>query len=327
MLASRLQKKTLKAARALSAVAAYGGCVRRLYTPSGLLLRWYRCRARPLPWRRTADPYAILVSEMMAQQTQIARVLPAYIRFLERFPSLAVLAQASLGDVLREWSGLGYNRRARDLHRIAQAHPDGLPRTVDALDALPGVGAYTAGAVACFAYGRRAAFADTNIRRVLGRVFLGRIATEREAVALDREHLPKRSSPRWHSALMDLGATVCTARTPNCEICPLRPICSATRAASGTGDRAAARPGGRAADRPPRPTHASATAAAKGTAYASSDRRVRGRIVALLARAPGGMGPAALTRAIGDERTPLLLDALVAEGLVERHARRFRLPA
>ena len=162
---------------ALSAVAAYGGCVRRLYTPGGRLLRWYRRTARPLPWRRTADPYAILVSEMMAQQTQIARVLPAYARFLRRFPTLAVLAEASLGDVLREWSGLGYNRRARDLHRIAQAHPDGLPRTVEALDALPGVGAYTAGAVACFAYGQRIGFAK---RFVVGdrRFVFGQAQTE-----------------------------------------------------------------------------------------------------------------------------------------------------
>jgi len=302
MLASRLQKKTLKARMALSAVAAYGGCVSRLYTPAGRLLRWYGRTARPLPWRLTADPYAILVSEMMAQQTQIARVLPAYGRFLRRFPTLAALSRASLGEVLREWSGLGYNRRARDLHLIARSHPTSLPRTVEALDALPGVGAYTAGAVACFAYGDRVAFADTNIRRVLGRVFLGRIATEREAVELDREHLPKRAAARWHSALMDLGATICTARTPRCPRCPLRSVCLFTVAPETV-----------------------VRAAAKGESFAGSARRVRGRIIRALAAEPAGLTPAALMRAVGDDR-PVLLDALIAEGLVERHARRVRLP-
>lgn len=290
---------------ALSAVAAYGGCVRGVYTPSGRLLRWYRRTARPLPWRQTADPYAILLSEMMAQQTQIARVLPAYTRFLRRFPTLAALAGASLGDVLREWSGLGYNRRARDLHRIARTHPGGLPRTVEALDALPGVGAYTAGAVACFAYGERVAFADTNIRRVLGRMFLGRIATEREAVALDHAHLPTRSVAAWHQALMDLGATICTTRAPRCDRCPLRSACAATPVAT---------------------TPAGAANTSK-TSFAASDRRVRGRIIASLAAAPDGLAPTALTRALGDHRVPALLATLVAEGLVERRARRVRLPA
>lgn len=320
MRASRSEKKTLKASLAFSALAAYGGCVPRLYTPRARLLRWYGSRARPLPWRRTADPYAILVSEMMAQQTQISRVLPAYGRFLRRFPTLAALSRASLGDVLREWSGLGYNRRARDLHRIARAHPGGLPRTVADLDALPGVGAYTAGAVACFAYGDPVPFADTNIRRVLGRVFLGRIASEREAVALDAEHLSRRAPARWHSALMDLGATICTIRTPTCERCPLVATCLFRRAAAG-----AAVPTGGADDRPRRPTHAP-TAAAKGRSYATSDRRVRGRIIATLATEPAGLTSAALMRAVGDDRIALL-EALIAEGLVERQGRRVGLPA
>ena len=311
---------------AFSAVAAYGGCVPGLYTPSARLLRWYGRTARPLPWRRTTDPYAILVSEMMAQQTQISRVLPAYLRFLQRFPTLAALSRASLGDVLREWQGLGYNRRARDLHRIARTHPAGLPRTLEALDALPGVGAYTAGAIACFAHGDPVPFADTNIRRVLGRVFLGRIASEREAVALDAEHISRRAPARWHSALMDLGATICTVRTPKCERCPLVANCLFRRAASGAGDRAAAPPAGDADDRPPRPAHASATTSAKRNSYAASDRRVRGRIIATLATEPAGLTPAALMRAVGDDRIALL-DALIAEGLVERHARRVRLPA
>src|SRR5260370_11365211 len=138
-------------------------------TLRGRLLRWYAREGRRLPWRATRDPYAILVSEVMLQQTQVARVLPAYAAFLRRFPTLRALARATLADVLRAWSGLGYNRRARDLHRIARSVPAGLPTDVSSLDTLPGVGAYTAGAVACFAAGTRVAFADTNIRRVLGR--------------------------------------------------------------------------------------------------------------------------------------------------------------
>ena len=295
---------------AFSAVAAYGGCVPQSYTAAGRLLRWYGRTERPLPWRRSTDPYAILVSEMMAQQTQIARVLPAYLRFMARFPTLAVLARASLAEVLREWAGLGYNRRARDLHRIARTHPTGLPRTVEALDALPGVGAYTAGAVACFAYGEAVAFADTNIRRVLGRVFLGRIATEREATELDGKHLPKRAAARWHQALMDLGATICTARAPKCDACPLNSSCAATRTISGPG-------------RPSAPT----TAATRGKAYATSDRRVRGAIISVLIGTPAGLTSAALERRIGDSRVSVLIDALVSEGLVERHVRRVRLPA
>jgi A/G-specific adenine glycosylase len=220
--------------------------------------------------------------------------------FLERFPTLAALSRAALGDVLRAWSGLGYNRRARDLHRIARLHPRSLPPTREALDGLPGVGAYTAGAVSCFSRGESVAFADTNIRRVLGRVLLGRIATEREAVALDGRLVPRRGADRWHHALMDLGATVCLARTPRCEGCPIAEGC---------------RSRGRVVRDAPR----------RQAAFATSDRRVRGRIVGLL-RERDAMSEAALRRAVGDARTGDLLARLVAEGLVERAGRAVRLP-
>src|SRR5438105_10588982 len=147
--------------------ASYAAQTMRL---SIAVLRWYSRYGRALPWRETRDPYAILVSEVMLQQTQASRVIPAYARFIRRFPTLASLARARLGDVIRVWSGLGYNRRAQYLHRIARANRRRLPSTISELDKLPGIGAYTAGAIACFAYGARVAFADTNIRRVLGRV-------------------------------------------------------------------------------------------------------------------------------------------------------------
>jgi A/G-specific adenine glycosylase len=263
------------------------------------LLRWYATSGRSLPWRRTRDPYAILVSEVMLQQTQVSRVVPAYSSFLGRFPTLGALARAPLGEALRQWSGLGYNRRARDLHRIARLVPDGLPAEVQALDALPGIGAYTAGAVACFAYGTRTAFADTNIRRVLGRIVLGRVATEREAVAIDAELAPRDARP-WHHALMDLGATICGARAPRCDACPVASSCVSR------GDVAPSAP------------------KAKQRSFATSDRRVRGRIVECLRERD--MTVTALRRAVDDARVPRLVTTLVAEGLIERHGTRLTLP-
>ncbi len=278
------------------------------YTVSTRVLAHYRRTARDLPWRRTHDPYEVLVSEVMLQQTQASRVTPAFDRFVHRFPTLAALAGAPLGAVLREWSGLGYNRRARDLHRIARMATGGLPRTVAELDALPGVGAYTAGAIASFAFGQRVAFADTNIKRVLGRVFLGRVATEREAVELDRAAMPTRSSDLWHHALMDLGATLCKQRAPLCDACPLSADCRFARGHAGTA-AAADRDRGRLL---------------RPAAYKDTDRRIRGAIVKALTAKE--LTVAALEKQIGDERVGRLTEALVADGLVERAGRRYRLP-
>ena len=285
--------------------AAYGDRVAKSYTVSARLLAHYRRTARDLPWRRTRDPYQVLVSEVMLQQTQASRVTPAFERFIRRFPTLEALAAASVGDVLREWSGLGYNRRARDLHRIARAARSGLPRSVAELDALPGIGAYTAGAIACFAFGQRVAFADTNIRRVLGRLRLGRVATEREAVELDALAMPTRSADLWHHALMDLGATVCTPRAPRCNSCPVSADCRFARGAV------------------PEP-YRTGSRALRPAAYKDTDRRIRGAIVrALTGR---DMTVTALAKAIGDRRVARLVKALIADGLVEAAGRRVRLP-
>jgi len=264
------------------------------------LLRWYARHGRDLPWRHTRDPYAILVSEVMLQQTQASRVIPKYALFLRRFPTLRALAAAPLGEVLRLWSGLGYNRRARDLHRTARSRPGQLPRCAKDLVGLPGVGPYTAAAVACFAYGDALPFADTNIRRVLGRVRLGRTATQREAEQLDAEEMP-RSAAAWHHALMDLGATICTSRAPRCDRCPLFGVCRA-----------------RGVENVPRPAR---------PRFAGSDRRVRGRVVALLAEARAGLSGQELARRVGSPRTRALARRLAEEGLIERAAGRFRLPA
>ena len=204
------------------------------------LLAWYAREGRGhLPWRHTRDPYAVLVSEMMLQQTQVERVLPKYQEFLRRFPSLADLAAAPTSDVIKAWAGLGYNTRAVRLQEVARravaSHAGELPATLAGQLALPGIGRYTAGAVACFAFGLRVATVDTNVRRVLWRVFRGiepavwpgGERAGRDTLALAEWALPPDDAYDWQPALMDLGATVCAARRPACERCPLVAHCSA----------------------------------------------------------------------------------------------------
>jgi A/G-specific adenine glycosylase len=264
------------------------------------VLSWYRRSGRDLPWRRRRNPYRVLVSEVMLQQTQVSRVLPAYRLFLRRFPTLRALARAPLGEVLRQWSGLGYNRRARDLHRIARSHKS-LPRAIVGLDALRGIGAYTASAVACFAFDEPAAFADTNIRRVLGRAILGRLATDREAIDLDARLGSKRQAARWHHALMDIGATICLAKRPRCEVCPIRTICKYDGVEE------------------PSPR--------KQSPFGASNRRVRGAILRHLVSSRRAVSVDALRRGIDDPRVPRLIRALEREGLVEVSSGSVRLPA
>ncbi|HEX9037095.1 MAG TPA: A/G-specific adenine glycosylase [Ktedonobacterales bacterium] len=203
-----------------------------------LTLDWYAREGRAgLPWRHTRDPYAILISEVMLQQTQVERVIPKYRSFLATFPTLAALAAAPTADVIRAWAGLGYNMRAVRLQRIAQqvmSELSGvLPESVDGLMALTGVGRYTAGAVACFAFGQPVATVDTNIRRTLWRLFRGvepeewPASANRDALGLAEWALPEHAAYDWQQALMDLGATVCLARRPICERCPLTSVCAA----------------------------------------------------------------------------------------------------
>ncbi len=202
------------------------------------LLAWYASHGRDLPWRNTRDPYAILVSEIMLQQTQVDRVIPKYHEFLTAYPTFAALASAPTDGVIRAWSPLGYNQRALRLQRIAQVvtteYAGALPTTMAGLLALPGVGRYTAGALACFALGQAIATVDTNIQRVLSRVFIGEFNPEIERLsrpvsllALAEAALPPTpaQSYAWNQALMDLGAQICLARAPACERCPLNTQC------------------------------------------------------------------------------------------------------
>ena len=199
------------------------------------LLGWWDGNARDLPWRRTRDPYRILVAEVMLQQTQVDRVIPYYHRWLEAFPDVHALASAPTAEVIRLWKGLGYNRRAVNLQRSAAAVVDRggtFPDTVDALLSLPGIGPYTAGAIACFAFEQDVPFIDTNMRRVLHRVFVGsdvpeRQASDREVLAIAEAALPAGDGWRWNQALIEFGALQCTARTPACVICPAQHQCKA----------------------------------------------------------------------------------------------------
>lgn len=199
------------------------------------LAAWYACVRRDLPWRRTADPYAITVSEFMLQQTQVATVIPYYERWLRAFPDWRALAAAAPEKVIKQWEGLGYYQRARNLQKLAQAVaalPGArLPETVEGLRALPGIGPYTAGAVASLALGKRAALLDGNVIRVFARVFgieeeVGRRDVQLRMWAIAEALLPEAARCADHnSSLMELGALVCAPQNPSCLLCPLRKVC------------------------------------------------------------------------------------------------------
>jgi A/G-specific adenine glycosylase len=228
---------------------------------------------RDLPWRRTRDPWAILVSELMLQQTQVPRVLPRYDAFLRRFPTVRSCADAPVGDVVRMWHGLGYNRRAVNLHRAAVAcvehHEGSLPDGLTDLLALPGVGPYTARAVLAFAHEQDVGVLDTNAARVVARVHGTRFALRDAQVAADAL-VPSGSGWRWNQAILDLGATVCTKRAPRCERCPITGSCDWFARAR----------------REPDPAEGSGGTSGRQSAFAGSDRQGRGRLVDALRLGP-----------------------------------------
>jgi A/G-specific adenine glycosylase len=202
------------------------------------LLGWYRANGRDLPWRKTDDPYHILVSEVMLQQTQVDRVLPKYHEWLVKYPSLRHLAQAPVEDVAQTWRPLGYNIRPRRLHAIAREsvtrYGGTLPSDEETLLSFKGIGAYTAGAIRSFAFRQRAAILDTNVARVLFRVFVGSgdpkaHAMKRHLWTLSAALVPRKEVFDFNQGLMDLGATVCTARKPECARCPMRKLCCSYR--------------------------------------------------------------------------------------------------
>jgi A/G-specific adenine glycosylase len=269
------------------------------------VLSWYEKNARDLPWRRPGtSPWAVLVSEIMLQQTPVTRVLPAYEAWLARWPDPASLAAEPPGEAVRAWGRLGYPRRALNLHASARAiqdrHGGRVPADYEDLRALPGVGAYTAAAVASFAYRRRHAVLDTNVRRVLARLMSGaefppRAQTAAE-VRLADSLLPAdaETAARWGVAVMELGALVCTARSPRCADCPVAASCA-----------------WRLCGKPEGP-------ARKGQTYAGTDRQCRGRLLAVLRRSSDPVDKAALDDAWDDPRQrERALSALIEDGLVD----------
>jgi A/G-specific adenine glycosylase len=275
------------------------------------VLTWYARNARDLPWRAPeATPWAVLVSEIMLQQTPVARVLPEYLSWIARWPTPAALAAESAGEAIRQWGRLGYPRRALRLHQTATIvtarHGGTVPDDIDALLALPGIGSYTAAAVASFAFGQRHAVLDTNVRRVLARLVAGQprpasapsVAERRMAEAL----LPAQPAvaARWSVAVMELGALVCTAASPRCADCPVARQCAwlaAGRPEAGDGT-------GRSRGRTQR--------------YDGTDRQCRGRLLAVL-RDGGGPVTQAAFDAVWADRAQLTraLDGLIADGLAE----------
>jgi A/G-specific adenine glycosylase len=268
------------------------------------LLAWFESVARDLPWRRTRDPWKIIVSETMLQQTQVSRVLPKYLAFIERFPTVDVCAQAVPGDVIRMWDGLGYNRRALALHKAAQTvvadHHGVFPRTYDELLALPGVGPYTARAIAVFAYEDHYAVVDTNVARIVARAVANRTLNKAQVQQLADILVPEGDSWRWNQAMLDFGATVCTKRTPKCNVCPIENACAWRR--NGGAD----------------PAIGSAGTSSKQSAFAGSDRQGRGRLIQALRNAP--VPRSDLATVMGwtgdDERAARVLVGLLIEKLV-----------
>lgn len=270
----------------------------------------FTSRRPDLLWRSTRDPWAVLVSEVMTQQTQVARVVPAYRRFLALFPDPPSCADSPLGDVLRAWQGLGYNRRARGLHAAAAAivvdHGGAVPRELTALLALPGVGPYTARAVQAFAFGEDVGVVDTNAGRVLSRAVVGASVRPREAQAVVNTMVPVGRGWEFNQALLDLGATVCVAGTPSCATCPIRRRCRWRMAACPVPD----------------PAQGSAGVSVPQSPFVGSDRQGRGRLVDILRRRSIGADEVAGAFGWPDqpERAERVVLELAAEGLVVRSA-------
>ncbi len=296
----------------------------------GSLLDWYRVHGRAhLPWRQTRDPYRIVVSEFMLQQTQVDRVIPLYEAFIAAFPDFATLAAAEAGDAMRMWRGLGYNSRAIRLHALARAvverHGGALPSDRVALLALPGIGPYTASAVRAFAFELDDVALDTNIRRIAHRTGFGleypaSLASDAELDARARAALEPGTAHDWNSAMMDVGATICTARAPKCLLCPLRPGCVAAPV-----DAAALAVLARANSR---------RSPQESIPFERTTRFLRGRIIDRLRDVPRGDSLrvdeliASLATIVPADRIteiPVIADALERDGIIEQTAGTLRL--
>lgn len=268
------------------------------------VLRFGRSGLRSFPWRESRDPWAILVSEVMLQQTSPARALDPYRRFLERYPTVGSCAAASPGEVLQSWAGLGYNRRARNLHRAAtvvvEQYDGVIPADLDILRSLPGIGPYTARAVLVFAFETDEAVVDVNVARVIARALVGDAVSLSQIQAVADTLVPRGRGWLWNQSLMEIGAVACGVRAPACHQCPLAPHCVWTQAGRPPPDPGASR------------NHQSV--------FAGSDRQGRGRLVSALRVGP--VTPRRLAQACGwpddADRARRVADSLVSEGLARR---------
>jgi A/G-specific adenine glycosylase len=274
---------------------------------------WMKQHRRDLPWRHTRDPWAILVAELMLQQTQVSRVLERWPAFLQKYPTPEVASLAGSAALVTAWSGLGYNRRALALHRcatiVSERHNGKLPHTLSELLALPGIGQYTARAVMAFAFATPAAVVDTNVARILSRSFAGRPLSWREVQDLADSCVPPNSSAEWvwgwNQGLLDFGATICTKRSPRCHLCPIQTHCAWQRMDAVVPDPAAG----------------SAGVGTGQSRFEGSDRQGRGRLIEALREAPVPF--ALLSKAMGwpedPKRADRVVESLLNDGLVQRN--------
>lgn len=279
------------------------------------MLAWGELELRDLPWRRTRDPWAVLVSEVMAQQTGVDRVVPHYRAFLQRFPDPVTCAAAPVGDVVAQWAGLGYNRRAVNLHRCAvevtERHQGQVPGDLDDLLALPGIGPYTARAVLAFAFERPVGVVDTNVGRVLAR-WEGRALRGAEAQALADRLVPEGRAWAWNQSLMELGGAVCKRRHPRCADCPVLADCGWQMVDLSTLD----------------PADGSAGVGQGQSRFEGSDRQGRGRLVDALRSRPVAATELATVMGWPDdpERADRVARGVVADGLAVREGDKLALP-
>ena len=309
----------------------------RLAAIRAALLGWFAGHGRDLPWRHTREPYKIMVSEIMLQQTQVDRVVPKYYAFLDLFPNLAALAGAPVAEVIRTWTGLGYNRRAVNMQRAAlailEAHGGEFPRDMADLLKLPGIGPYTAGAIACFAFEQDVAFLDTNIRRVVQRLFAGpeesAPAGEAQLLAIAQAAVPPGQGWAWNQAIMELGALICTAAAPACWRCPVQAHCRAYAARRAADEQLFSNPSVPAQPRLRR------VAEKRETAYAGSNRYYRGRVIEALRQIQPGETLALdalgqqIKEGFADADIPwlrTLVEGLARDGLLALEGERARLP-
>ena len=289
-----------------------------------IVLDWYTANARDLPWRNPpflGNPYAVLVSEVMLQQTQVERTIPKFNEFMKRFPTMRKLSESTSGEVITMWSGMGYNNRAVRLQRLAKVvvaeHAGVVPSSIKSLLALPGIGPYTASAIACFAFDQSVPVIDTNIYRVLSRLVNGVNAPSRGVVEpLAAQFLPAHRASEWHQGLMDIGATLCSVSAPKCMRCPLRGACAAAPALQGGNN--------------PKLAETSVPYKPKQSQFTGSQRFYRGRIVEAVRHAPAkGIPISALHEVIELQSSAQLgeiVGSLVRDGLVVQSEEFIRLP-